>query len=431
MKKIIKSVMLSLASIFIMFGCSNSASGVTTATGFTTVSDSTTTSDSTTDSDSTTTSDSTDNSSSTSTDSSSSTSTDSSSSTSTDNSSSTTIENLDPSTLSENGQYFTVEGTTDGIKITLKDDLKIKKDSGSNIQVYDMSKNKLPLMIAASVGSDIEANKKVYTYKFVENNTDYIVKLHALKTDEKWVEDWAKCTAKGGYNLSDYINVDALKSIKMNLGWNGFQFYAGINSDKVSKKEDLMKDDSILTDYKLKFEFSLVLGEPEWKNSEWWAWGADIKIDDFKTEFEIATDNVAGKMNDLKEKWENKYCGYMVPKLKLFDSQEYEFEQIWSEQKVFDSSKVIAGTYTGEVEGKTETIQINQDKTFLWLKTDSFQIKGNVTYDSSSNVVEIIMTHYTLNGGWIEVEPSTPFTGTYSNNTITIEEEENSFVFTK
>ena len=91
MKKIIKSVILSLASIFIMFGCSNSASGVTTATGFTTVSDSTTTSDST------------------------------------DSSSSTTIENLDPSTLSENGQYFTVEGTTDGIKITLKDDLKIKK----------------------------------------------------------------------------------------------------------------------------------------------------------------------------------------------------------------------------------------------------------------------------------------------------------------
>ena len=128
-------------------------------------------------------------------------------------------------------------------------------------------------MIAASVGSDIDANKKVYTYKFVENNTDYIVKLHALKTDEKWVEDWAKCTAKGGYNLSDYINVDALKSIKMNLGWNGFQFYAGINSDKVSTKENLMKKDSILTDYKLKFEFSLVLGEPEWKNSEWWAWG--------------------------------------------------------------------------------------------------------------------------------------------------------------
>ena len=107
MKKIIKSVMLSLASIFIMFGCSNSASGVTSATGFTTVSDSATTSDST--------------------DNSSSTSTDSSSSTSTDSSSSTTIENLDPSTLSENGKYFTVEGTTDGIKITLKDDLKIKK----------------------------------------------------------------------------------------------------------------------------------------------------------------------------------------------------------------------------------------------------------------------------------------------------------------
>ena len=295
-----------------------------------------------------------------------------------------------------------------------------------------MSKNKLPLMIAASVGSDIDANKKVYTYKFVENNTDYIVKLHALKTDEKWVEDWAKCTAKGGYNLSDYINVDALKSIKMNLGWNGFQFYAGINSDKVSTKEDLMKKDSILTDYKLKFEFSLVLGEPEWKNSEWWAWGADIKIDDFKTEFEIATDNVAGKMNDLKEKWENKYCGYMVPKLKLVDSQEYEFEQIWSEQKVFDSSKDIAGTYTGEVEGKTETIQINPDKTFSWSKTDGSQIIGTVNYNGSSTVVEIIMTHCTVDGtNWIGCSSS--FTGTYSDNKITINNSEsgNSFVFTK
>ena len=404
MKKIIKSVILSLASIFIMFGCSNSASGVTTATGFTTVSDSTTDSDSTTTSDST----------------------DSSSSTSTDNSSSTTIENLDPSTLSENGQYFTVEGTTDGIKITLKDDLKIKKDSGSNIQVYDMSKNKLPLMIAASVGSDIDANKKVYTYKFVENNTDYIVKLHALKTDEKWVEDWAKCTAKGGYNLSDYINVDALKSIKMNLGWNGFQFYAGINSDKVSTKEDLIIDESIFdsskdeSNYKFMFQFFLMLGEPEWKNSEWWTWGDDIKIDNFRTEFEIATDKVAGKMNDLKEKWENKYCGYMVPKLKLADSQEYEFEQIWSEQKVFDSSKVIAGTYKGNVLGGIDSLEIYQNKTFLWSKTDGSQIIGNVTYDSSSNVVEIIMTQQTV-------------TGTYSNNEITINDSEsgNSFVFTK
>ena len=416
--------MLSLASIFIMFGCSNSVSGVTTATGFTTVSDSTTDSDSTTTSDST--------------DSSSSTSTDNSSSTSTDSSSSTTIENLDPSTLSENGQYFTVEGTTDGIKITLKDDLKIKKDSGSNIQVYDMSKNKLPLMIAASVGSDIDANKKVYTYKFVENNTDYIVKLHALKTDEKWVEDWAKCTAKGGYNLSNYIKVDALKSIKMNLGWNGFQFYAGIYSDKVSKKEDLMKKDSILTDYKLKFEFFLMLGEPEWKNSEWWTWGDDIKIDNFRTEFEIATDKVAGKMNDLKEKWENKYCGYMVPKLKLADSQEYEFEQIWSEQKVFDSSKVIAGTYKGNVLGGIDSLEIYQNKTFLWSKTDGSQVdsqyKGNVNYDGSSKVV-FNMTHQKDKDSDLWTDNSMSYTGTYSNNTITInvtkKEEENSFVFTK
>ena len=283
MKKIIKSVMLSLASLFILFGCSNQASD------------------------------------------------------STDSPSSTTIEDLDPSTLSENGKYFTVEGTTDGIRITLKDDLKIKKDSDSTIQVYDMSKNKLPLMIAASVGSDIEANKKVYTYKFVENNTDYIVKLDALKTDEKWVEDWAKCTAKGGYNLSDYINVDAVKSIKMNLGWNGFQFYAGINSDKVSKKEDLINNDSILTDYKFMFQYFLVLGKPKWQGaeSEWWAWAGDIWIDYFKTDFIIDSEKYSSRMDDLKNKFNNQYCGYIHPRLKLKDGTEYEFEQIWSEQKVF------------------------------------------------------------------------------------------------
>ena len=297
MKKIIKSVMLSLASLFILFGCSNQASG----------------------------------------------STDRPSSTSTDSPSSTTIENLDPSTLSENGKYFTVEGTTEGIRITLKDDLKIKKDSDSTIQVYDMSKNKLPLMIAASVGSDIEANKKVYTYKFVENNTDYIVKLDALKTDEKWVEDWAKCTAKGGYNLSDYINVDAVKSMKMKLDWDGNQFSTGIVSDKLSKKEDLMKNESIFGrpedefNYKFMFQFYLVLGKPKWQGaeSEWWAWAGDIWIDYFKTDFIIDSEKYSSRMDDLKNKFNNQYCGYIHPRLKLKDGTEYEFEQIWSEQKVF------------------------------------------------------------------------------------------------
>lgn len=381
MKKIIKTVMLSLASLFIMFGCSNPASD------------------------------------------------------STNNPSSTTIENLDPSTLSENGQYFTVEGTRDGIRITLKDDLKIKKDSDSTIQVYDMSKNKLPLMIAASVGSDIEANKKVYTYKFVENNTDYIVKLDALKTDEKWVEDWAKCTAKGGYNLSDYINVDAVKSVKMNLGWNGTQFYAGIDSDKLSKKEDLINNDSILTGYKFMFQFYLVLGKPKWQGaeSEWWAWADDIWIDYFRTDFIIDSDKYSSRMDDLKNKFNNKYCGYIHPRLKLKDGTEYEFEQIWSEQKVFDSSKVssfaIAGTYQGNVLGDIDYLVINQDKTFLWSKTDGTQFKGTVNYDGNSTVV-INMTHQKNNDNdW--TENSMPFTGTYSNNTITINVSGNLFVFTK
>ena len=296
-----------------------------------------------------------------------------------------------------------------------------------------MSKNKLPLMIAASVGSDIEANKKVYTYKFVENNTDYIVKLDALKTDEKWVEDWAKCTAKGGYNLSDYINVDAVKSMKMKLEWDGNQFSTGIVSDKLSKKEDLINNDSILIDYKFKFEFYLVLGKPKWQGaeSEWWAWADDIWIDYFRTDFIIDSEKYSSRMNDLKNKFNNQYCGYIHPRLKLNDGTEYEFEQIWSEQKVFDSSKVIAGTYTGNVLGEIDSLEINQDKTFLWSRTDGSQCKGTVNYDDSPTVV-LNMTHMKNNGSdWTAISSS--FTGTYSNNEITLNDSGSgkSFVFTK
>lgn len=178
-----------------------------------------------------------------------------------------------------------------------------------------------------------------------------------------------------------------------------------------------------------------MLGEPEWKNSEWWNWVSDIKIDDFRTEFEIATNTVASKMDDLNTKWENKYCGYMVPKLKLDDSQEYEFEQIWSEQKVFDSSKVIAGIYKGNVLGGIDSLEIYQNKTFLWSKTDGSQVdsqyQGTVNYDGSSTVV-FNMTHQKdKDSDWEEMTNS--YTGTYSNNEITLNDSGSgkSFVFTK
>ena len=220
----------------------------------------------------------------------------------------------------------------------------------------------------------------------------------------------------------------------MNLGWNGFQFYAGINSDKVSKKEDLINNDSILTDYKFMFQYFLVLGKPKWQGaeSEWWAWQDDILLDDFRTDFKIDSEKYSSRMDDLKNKFNNQYCGYIYPRLKLNDGTEYEFEHIWSEQKVFDSSKVIAGTYIRNVLGDIDSLEINQNKTFLWSRTDGSQCKGTVNYDDSSTVVEINMTQYTVDGiNW--TENSSSFTGTYSNNEITLNDSGSgkSFVFTK
>ena len=85
------------------------------------------------------------------------------------------------------------------------------------------------------------------------------------------------------------------------------------------------------------FQFFLVLGKPKWQGaeSEWWAWQDDIWIDYFRTDFKIDSEKYSSRMDDLKNKFNNQYCGYIHPRLKLKDGTEYEFEQIWSEQKVF------------------------------------------------------------------------------------------------
>ena len=69
--------------------------------------------------------------------------------------------------------------------------------------------------------------------------------------------------------------------------------------------------------------------------AEWWAWQDDIWIDYFRTDFKIDSEKYSSRMDDLKNKFNNQYCGYIHPRLKLKDGTEYEFEQIWSEQKVF------------------------------------------------------------------------------------------------
>ena len=88
----------------------------------------------------------------------------------------------------------------------------------------------------------------------------------------------------------------------------------------------------------------------------------------------------------------------------------------------------LAGTYTGEVLGDTDTFVINQNKSFLWSKISGTQFKGNVTYDGNSTVV-INMTHQNNGSGW--TASSSSFSATYSNNTITISMNGNTFVFTK
>ncbi|MCR4900100.1 MAG: hypothetical protein K5907_04705, partial [Treponema sp.] len=49
--------------------------------------------------------------------------------------------------LSTQGQFYSVEGTTDGIKLKLKDGLNIRNNAGSTIRVFEASGKELPLYI--------------------------------------------------------------------------------------------------------------------------------------------------------------------------------------------------------------------------------------------------------------------------------------------
>ena len=250
--------------------------------------------------------------------------------------------------LSTQGQFYSVEGTTDGIKLKLKDGLNIRDNAGSTIRVFEASGKELPLYI--TIDSSERNSRKEYIYRFVEADKEYTIEWFFIFVDNKGKEsmywDKTKCTPKGGLKLSDYLNVSKVENAKMSLKYDNAnsQFEMKLLTD-AETLEDFVKVDSAFS--KVSFTFRTLLGELNWTHTEYVAdrWlvlkGQNLvsgiysaKVNGFKVDR-----NVTDKE---KQEYNNKYCGQLMKQFvydegagSTYSKTIYE-NNYWTEQLKFN-----------------------------------------------------------------------------------------------
>lgn len=261
------------------------------------------------------------------------------------------IKSIKVSKLTANGKRFSVEGTSDGIKITIKDGT-IRDNSGSIFTVYDKSLNELPLHIA--IYNEQRNSRKEYTYRFVEPGKEYIVCWFCNFDDNKGGEfaewDYAKCKAGGGIDLSDYLNLSAVNKASMSIDYDKTtsEFCLSLRSN-CSKYTDFIKDDSIFSD--ITFMFRVLLGEVNWTNTEYVTdkflnlkqnvSGDKSTVDESIVDAKSPGYHILYPVDaDKKKQYSNKYCGQLFKKFEYKESSGaysktlYE-QSVWTDQKKF------------------------------------------------------------------------------------------------
>jgi hypothetical protein len=256
----------------------------------------------------------------------------------------------DAGKLTTKGKYYSVEGTVDGIKIKIKDGLKIRDNAGSTFRVFDSSGKELPLYI--TIENEERNTRKEYIYRFVEANKEYVIEWFCIFVDDKGKEtdtvwDKTKCTPKGGLDLSDYLNVSTVENAKMSLNYDkasaSFTIKLPTSAQTLS---DFAKDDSIFSE--INFKFRTLLGELYWAHTEY----VDDQWLHLKGPFANAdptSDISKAKVDGFhvyknfpeyqKREFENKYCGHLLKQF-VYDEGSYRktiYENTtWTDQMKFN-----------------------------------------------------------------------------------------------
>ena len=249
--------------------------------------------------------------------------------------------------LTNQGLFYSVEGTAEGIKITLKEGLNIRDNSGSVFKVFDSSGKELPLNIA--IDNSERNTRTEYIYRFVEPYKEYVIEWFVIFVDNKGKEkefwDKTKCMTIGGLDLSDYLNVSTVENAKMSINYDKDKsvFVLKLLSDAQSLS-DFAKDDSIFSE--ISFMFRTLLGEPYWTHTEY----VDDKWLEIKrlntTDSEINITNAKNGYHVYKSfpdyqkrEYDYKYCGHLIKKFYYNDGSYtrtiYETSS-WTEQMKFN-----------------------------------------------------------------------------------------------
>lgn len=276
----------------------------------------------------------------------------------------TGTENPDVTKLSSQGKHYKVEATSQGFKFTINDDVTSGQNTTFAFVVYDTEFNQLPLILDLNtyINNDGSLNQRVFYYHFVEKDKEYYIKLRG-EINGTWATspDWTKCTATGGYKLSDYVNVDTYNNLTLDITYNTPEYEEFIEnktyvlgqassakftcSSVFSSLSDLIVLDKIATDaiQNVYFETFLILGHKYWIKA---IWGGSITCylisngaaTDYNQRFINEIQNPGLSLNRMHyekinyAEHDNKYCGEIRLNLQIMDSK-YTLNSIYSEEK--------------------------------------------------------------------------------------------------
>ena len=308
------------------------------------------------------------------------------------------------------GEYFSIKGTSEGIKITLADGLKIKKDSGNSINVLDNAKISI-------TNENIEAGKKTFIYPLTTKGETYTLKISFVdETTGARKEEQLECKAGGGMDYTKIINPMPLIDSSFDIEYfdNQSYYFRGQYNININSPSEVILDPSKFSEAYV--EFIALLGKTNWSNTTWWVSAKSLDllepVDEDKNSLSDAKNGFA------YNNWANKptasdwtkhnyeYAGYATPVfyLKAYPDTRFELDGIYSAQKkvnftpqdeivIFDPA-----TYNGS---DFEIVEINGEK---WVKAITNQ------YNVTLPVNEINVAGYKTASGKFYCEDATGVT---------------------
>ena len=330
-----------------------------------------------------------------------------------------------PKTDSASGKYFSIKEDSKGLKVTLADGIKVKKESGSHFWIEGIPFN------MNITNDDIDTNRKEYIFPFVEEGKKYDLILGAFiwedsENEYKWKTETLTCTAGGGLDFNTIFNMNNAYESKLTVSFSAKEeLFSGKLETPINSVSDFIKDKSVLES--AKSDFQILLGQTEWKNSKWAA-STDVSFDYLSDKF---ADNLANakagfgfnhRNSEITSedwiKYHYQYCGLLktIFKLKEFSNTEFEISSLWSEQMRYTSvahvstMNIVLNDYddfskieleanhpwVGDLDGdgyndqdmtKVSNYEKNIDLTAIW--GNDFPQKGDIVNISWSSIPDV------------------------------------------